>query len=144
MRVGGTSGASSTCIVVNVGVLDGRGALDQILIERSGIPSSADVVARPRPTLRRSARYASTSRFTASGYRLPLPHTERADRGPDLGGPFLVCVSMPASLACARPGVTTGYGEDLRLNQRANVQFTIFQKALKARCPRAALHMTWG
>jgi hypothetical protein len=30
MWAGGTSGAPSTCIVVNVGVLDGRGALDQI------------------------------------------------------------------------------------------------------------------
>jgi hypothetical protein len=53
---GATSGASASAIATNLGVLDGLAALDQSLIERSGMPSAADVVFRPRPTIRRSAR----------------------------------------------------------------------------------------
>jgi hypothetical protein len=109
----------ATAMGTNFGELDGRGVLDQSLIERCGMPSSTEVVLSPRPSRRRAARYASTVRFTLSGYRRPWPRVPSARIAPRISAAFfIVWLSMAAERAAdpasrhdgARRGLTEGQG----------------------------------
>jgi hypothetical protein len=133
MRDAGGSRSSVTAIVTNAGALGARGAPAHSLIDRSGIPSSLEVVARPRPLLRRSARYASTSRFNVSGYRLPGPRFPSDFTAARIRAAlFVVSPSMRASVARTDAAVTTGYGEDLRMTCRDGEEERILLRLVPA------------